>query len=67
MRRLDMLSAHADRDELLRWGRALPAPPRRVFLNHGEDPARAALARALQTELGWPLPELPVHGQKVLF
>jgi metallo-beta-lactamase family protein len=67
VRRLDMLSAHADRDELLRWARALPAPPRRVFLNHGEDPARAALARALQTELGWPLPELPMHGQKVPF
>jgi metallo-beta-lactamase family protein len=65
--RLEMLSAHADRDELLRWGRRLPAPPRRVLLNHGEDPARQALARALQQELGWPLPELPLHGQKVGF
>jgi metallo-beta-lactamase family protein len=67
VRRLEMLSAHADRDELLRWGRALPAPPRRVFLNHGEDPARAALARTLQSELGWPLAELPMHGQRVGF
>jgi metallo-beta-lactamase family protein len=65
VRRLEMLSAHADHDELLRWCRGLPAPPRRVFLNHGEDPARAALARALQRELGWPLPELPVQGQRV--
>ena len=67
VRRLEMLSAHADRDELLRWARALPAPPRRVFLNHGEDAPRAALARALQTELGWPLAELPAHGQRVPF
>jgi metallo-beta-lactamase family protein len=67
VRRLEMLSAHADRDELLRWARALPAPPRRVFLNHGEDAPRAALARALQRELGWPLPELPLQGQKVPF
>ncbi|HYX23426.1 MAG TPA: MBL fold metallo-hydrolase RNA specificity domain-containing protein [Thermoanaerobaculia bacterium] len=34
---LQGLSAHADRDELLRWCRALPAPPQRIFLNHGED------------------------------
>lgn len=65
IRRLDMLSAHADRDELLRWCRGLPAPPRRIFLNHGEDPARAALSRALHLELGWPLPELPMQGQRV--
>jgi metallo-beta-lactamase family protein len=65
VRSLPSLSAHGDRDELLRWGRALPAAPRRVFLNHGEDPARKALARALQVELGWPLPELPLHGQSV--
>jgi metallo-beta-lactamase family protein len=55
------LSAHADRGELLRWCAALPAPPRRVFLNHGEDPARKALAAALR-EIGWPRPELPLSG-----
>jgi metallo-beta-lactamase family protein len=64
---LQSLSAHADRDELLRWGRALPAPPRRVLLNPGEDPARQALARALQHDLQWPLPELPAHEQTVPF
>lgn len=58
------LSAHADRGELLRWCGALPAPPRRIFLNHGEDPARKALAAAL-TELGWPRPQLPLSGATV--
>jgi metallo-beta-lactamase family protein len=67
VQRLEMLSAHGDRDELLRWCRALPAPPRRIFLNHGEDAPRAALARALQTELGWALPELPSSGTRVPF
>jgi metallo-beta-lactamase family protein len=67
IRRLEMLSAHADRDELVRWGRALPAPPRRVLLNHGEDPARQTLSRALQSELGWPLAELPAHASSVPF
>jgi metallo-beta-lactamase family protein len=67
IQRLEMLSAHADRDELVRWGRSLPAAPRRVLLNHGEDAPRQALARTLQAELGWPLPELPLHGEKVDF
>ncbi|HEX4952478.1 MAG TPA: MBL fold metallo-hydrolase [Thermoanaerobaculia bacterium] len=58
------LSAHADRDELLRWSRALPGVPGRVFLNHGEDPARKALAASL-TELGFPRPELPTIGTRM--
>jgi metallo-beta-lactamase family protein len=65
VRSLASLSAHADRDELVRWGRELPGPPKRVLLNHGEDAARRSLARALESELGWPLPELPLHGQTV--
>ena len=56
------LSAHADRDELLRWCDALPAKPQRIFLNHGEDPARKALAAAL-IERGFPRPELPLSGE----
>jgi metallo-beta-lactamase family protein len=62
---LQSLSAHADRDELLRWCRALPAPPQRIFLNHGEDPARKALAAAIAEELGWPRPQLPLTGESV--
>ena len=62
---LQSLSAHADRDELLRWCRALPAPPQRIFLNHGEDPARKALAAAVAEELGWPRPQLPLTGESV--
>jgi metallo-beta-lactamase family protein len=58
------LSAHADRGELLRWCQALPRAPRRVFLNHGEDPPRKALAAALE-EMGWPRPELPASGDSV--
>ena len=62
--RMHGLSAHADCAELLRWCKALPAPPRRIFLNHGEDPARKALAAAL-AELGWPRPDLPLAGTEV--
>jgi metallo-beta-lactamase family protein len=58
------LSAHADRDGLIQWCRAFPAPPRRIFLNHGEDPARKALAAAL-VEDGLPKPVLPYVGDAV--
>lgn len=56
------LSAHADRDELLRWCDALPASPGRIFLNHGEDPARKALAATLAGR-GLPRPALPLSGE----
>lgn len=62
---LQGLSAHGDRNELLRWCRALPGPPERVFLNHGEDPARKALSVAIAEELGWPRPVLPITGESV--
>lgn len=64
IRYLRSLSAHADREELVRWCRALPAPPERIFLNHGEDPARKALAVSLE-EIGLPRPVLPNTGHTV--
>jgi metallo-beta-lactamase family protein len=62
IRYLRSLSAHADRDELVRWCRALPAKPQRIFLNHGEDPARKALEATLVEE-GFVRPVLPRSGQ----
>jgi metallo-beta-lactamase family protein len=62
---LQGMAAHADRDELLRWCQALPGRPERIFLNHGEDPPRKALAAALGGLDGWPLPHLPMTGEKV--
>jgi metallo-beta-lactamase family protein len=62
---LNSLSAHADCSELLRWCRALPAVPQRIFLNHGEDPARKALSVAIAADAGWPRPALPLSGETV--
>jgi len=62
---LQGLSAHADRDELLRWCQALPAIPQRIFLNHGEDPPRKALSAAIAAVDGWPRPVLPMTGEAV--
>ncbi len=65
VRSLHGLSAHADQQELLRWCRALPGTPERVFLNHGEDTARKVLAATVAEELGWRRPELPWTGDTV--
>ena len=43
----------------------LPAAPQRIFLNHGEDPPRKALAAAIAEELGWARPVLPLTGDCV--
>jgi len=63
IRSLGGLSAHADRDELVRWCKSFPGAPKRIFLNHGEDPARKALEVTLVEE-GWPRPELPLTGDR---
>lgn len=51
---LDMLSAHADADEIMRWLRNFGRPPRMTFITHGEPAASDALRRRIQDELGWP-------------
>lgn len=53
IRQLDALSAHADQQELLRWARGFEAPPRQVFIVHGEPEASKALQDRLRLELGW--------------
>ena len=45
-------SAHAGQTELLRWLEPLAANSPRVFLTHGEDRPRAALARAIKARFG---------------
>jgi metallo-beta-lactamase family protein len=61
---LDMLSAHADADELLRWLRGFEEPPRMTFVTHGEPVAADALRHRIEEELKWPC-LVPDHGQRV--
>jgi metallo-beta-lactamase family protein len=54
IRRIDALSAHADRSELVRWSGALGRPgPKRVFLTHGEPESAESLAALLRQTYGW--------------
>jgi metallo-beta-lactamase family protein len=50
---LSSTSAHADANELLKWMRQLPSPPRRVFITHGEPAASDALRQRIERELRW--------------
>ncbi|HJQ83433.1 MAG TPA: MBL fold metallo-hydrolase [Candidatus Binatia bacterium] len=56
---LDGLSAHADRDEILDWLGGMPRAPRRVWVVHGEPPAAAGLAQAIEARFGWPVAVAP--------
>lgn len=61
---LDMLSAHADADEILRWLHGFKTPPRMTFITHGEPAASDALRHRIEEELGWPC-MTPDQGQRV--
>jgi metallo-beta-lactamase family protein len=45
------LSAHAGQSELIAWAKHFDPPPKQIFLTHGEDRARSALAEHLQKEI----------------
>ena len=64
VRNLDMLSAHADADEIMRWLRGFKAAPRMTFVTHGEPAASDALRHRIEEELRWPC-MVPDHGQRV--
>lgn len=58
------LSAHADANQLLDWLRTAQAPPRGVYLNHGEPAAADALRLRIERDLGW-MTTVPRLGQRV--
>ena len=64
VRNLSMLSAHADRDELLRWAGGFATPPRACFIVHGEPQSADALRLALQDRFNWDC-RVAEHGQTV--
>jgi metallo-beta-lactamase family protein len=50
---LDMLSAHADADEILAWLGHFQRPPKTTFIVHGEPDAADTLRRRIKETLGW--------------
>jgi metallo-beta-lactamase family protein len=58
------MSAHADRDELMRWLGTLTRPPRRVFVVHGETKSSENFCRFLKKETGWKV-STPAYGSSM--
>ena len=53
--KIDQLSAHAGRDELLRWLSGISVPPRQTFLVHGEPNALESFHGAVTSKFNWPV------------
>jgi len=51
--RINGFSAHADKDELLKWLRELEAPPRKVFVVHGEADSTRSFGDYIKKQTGW--------------
>lgn len=51
--KIDSMSAHADREEILRWLGQFKEPPKMTYLVHGEPQAMTALQDAVETRLTW--------------
>jgi metallo-beta-lactamase family protein len=58
------ISGHADAGEMLRWLSAVQAPPRTIFVTHGERNAANALAARVTRERGFAA-YVPAHGEEV--
>ena len=62
--RVDSMSAHADRSEILRWLGTLPSAPGRLCLVHGEPAPMDALAGLIGERLGWTT-HAPAHRETI--
>ena len=61
---LDMLSAHADQHELLRWLGGFKTPPKQCFVVHGEAESADRFRLRITEQLGWNA-RVPEHGERV--
>lgn len=50
---MEILSAHADADEIMQWLRGFKRPPKHTYVVHGEPNASDVLRRRISLELGW--------------
>ncbi len=64
--KLNSLSAHADREELVRWMSSIDPAPKRTFLVHGDYDVQQEFQSTLTQRLGWPV-EIPDRGETFEF
>jgi len=63
--RIHGFSAHADRNELLDWLKELEAPPRGVFVVHGETESARSFGNLVRKQTGWQV-SVPGYQDQIL-
>jgi metallo-beta-lactamase family protein len=63
--KIDSMSAHADRGEILKWLGTFPAKPGRLALVHGETGPMDALKKTIEQRLSWAV-QTPGHGERIV-
>jgi metallo-beta-lactamase family protein len=61
---IEGLSAHGDREDILRWLSMMKRAPKRVYVIHGEPTPARMLAEAITSRFGWSA-EVAHYGQRV--
>jgi metallo-beta-lactamase family protein len=64
VQKINSMSAHADRSEIVRWLGAMPASPGRLCLVHGEPAPMDSLKAYVHDRLGWDA-MTPSHGERI--
>jgi metallo-beta-lactamase family protein len=62
--KIGALSAHGDRDDLLRWCRQAQGQPQKVAVVHGEPEVAQKFSKTIKNELGWDA-FVPSYRQKI--
>ena len=60
--KINAFSAHADREELVRWLSGIESAPRHVFVTHGEPASANAFADVVRERFGWET-SVPVYQE----
>ncbi|MBP9765574.1 MBL fold metallo-hydrolase [Candidatus Babeliales bacterium] len=60
IKNMDLLSAHADYNDILQWLTGFQKAPQKVFLTHGDLPAAQFLKKKIEEKFGWPV-VIPKH------
>ena len=63
---IDGFSAHADRDELIKWLSSLRQPPRHLFVTHGESIVTQHFAGLIKDRTGWNISVPEYQSQSIL-
>jgi metallo-beta-lactamase family protein len=61
---IGQLSAHAGKNELLRWLSGFQAPPKQTFLVHGEPTALSSLSGSIASQFHWSV-TIPAYKQSL--